>query len=506
MNRRASTVRALVEALPGARLLGSGDSCVGRVVYDSRLVQPGDLFAALRGADFDGHQFVREAEQRGAVALLVESAVPTALPQIQVDDSRAALAAIAAEHFDHPSSHLGVIGITGTDGKTTTSYVVDHILRFAGARTGMVGTVAIRVGEREDLHPSRQTTPESSDVQWYLRQMVDAEVSWAILEATSHGLAMHRLDHVHFDIAAVTNITHEHLDYHGTVENYQRAKATLLERVAAESGVVVANADDAGSRAIEHFAMGAKVIRYSANGFDADLRARGVRSTRSGSTFVLDAGAYGSAKCTLPLIGEFNVANTLCAAGIALAAGVDLDAIAAALATAPPVPGRMARIEAGQPFSVVVDYAHTPDAIEKVLTLLRRLHPSGRVIAVFGSAGERDVEKRPLQGAIAARLADVSVITSEDPRFEDADAIIAQIAAGAEAEGAVAGNSLFCRSDRRDAIQLALDLARPGDCVLLAGKGHEGSIIWGGDKLPWDEAAVARELLRNGRFSEPGDC
>ena len=177
MNRRASTVRALAEALPGARLLGSGDSCVRRVVYDSRLVQPGDLFAALRGADFDGHQFVRDAEQRGAAALLVESPVPTALPQIQVDDSRAALAAIAAEHFDHPSSHLGVIGITGTDGKTTTSYLVDHILRSAGARTGMVGTVAIRVGEREDLHPSRQTTPESSDIQRYLRQMVDAAVT-----------------------------------------------------------------------------------------------------------------------------------------------------------------------------------------------------------------------------------------------------------------------------------------------------------------------------------------
>ncbi len=213
----------------------------------------------------------------------------------------------------------------------------------------------------------------------------------------------------------------------------------------------------------------------------------------------------GSAECTLPLIGEFNVANALCAAGIALAAGVELDAIAAALATAPPVPGRMARVEAGQPFSVVVDYAHTPDAIEKVLTLLRGLHPSGRVIAVFGSAGERDVEKRPLQGAIAARLADISVITSEDPRFEDADAIIAQIAAGAEAAGAVAGKSLFCRTDRRDAIRLALDLASPGDCVLLAGKGHEGSIIWGREKLPWDEAAVARDLLRNGRFGDARD-
>jgi UDP-N-acetylmuramoyl-L-alanyl-D-glutamate--2,6-diaminopimelate ligase len=476
------------------------------VAYDSRLVQPGDLFAALRGADLDGHQFIQDAEQRGAAALLVESPTPTGLPQIQVDDTRAALAGIAAAYYDHPSQRLGVIGITGTDGKTTTSYIVDHILRSAGTRTGMVGTVAIRVADREDLHPSRQTTPESSDVQRYLRQMVDASVTWAILEATSHGLAMHRLDHVHFDIAAVTNVTREHLDYHGTVENYQRAKATLLERVAAASGIAVVNVDDAGSRAIEHFARGATISRYSANGSDADLRAIDVRSTGTSSTFVLDAGSRGSAACTLPLIGAFNVANALCAAGIAFAAGVELDAIVAALATTPAVPGRMARVDAGQPFTVVVDYAHTPDAIEKVLTLLRRLHASGKVIAVFGSAGERDVEKRPLQGAIAARLADVSVITSEDPRFEDADAIIAQIAAGAEAAGAIAEKSLFCRTDRRDAIQLALDMAEPGDCVLLAGKGHEGSIIWGREKLPWDEATVVRDLLRRGRIGMPSGC
>ena len=268
---------------------------------------------------------------------------------------------------------------------------------------------------------------------------------------------MHRLDHVRFDIAAVTNITHEHLDFHGTVENYQRAKATLLERVAAESGcrsrstltMLAREQSSTSPRARRSF--GTAQLGSMPTCAHATFGRR-----EAGSTFVLDAGTYGSAECTLPLIGEFNVANALCAAGIALAAGVDFDAIAAALATAPPVPGRMARVEAGQPFSVVVDYAHTPDAIEKVLTLLRRLHPSGRVIAVFGSAGERDVEKRPLQGAIAARLADVSVITSEDPRFEDADAIIAQIAAGAEAEGAVAGKSLFCRTDRRDAIRLAL--------------------------------------------------
>ena len=502
MTTRASTVCALAAAIPGARLHGSGDITVSGVVYDSRLVQPGDLFAALRGADFDGHEFVRGAEQRGAVALLVESLVPTELPQIVVANSRRALAALTAEHYKHPSQQLGVIGITGTDGKTTTAYLVDHILRSAGAKTGMVGTVAIRIGDREQLHSSRQTTPESSDIQRYLRHMVDASAAWAILEATSHGLAMHRLDHVRFAIAAVTNITREHLDYHGTVENYQRAKATLLERVAADSGVAVVNVDDAGSRAVEHYATGANIIRYSATGGDADLRALEIHSTKAGSEFILDAGTGGRHECTLPLIGAFNVANALCAAGIALAARVTLDAIAGALASAPHVPGRMARIEAGQPFSVVVDYAHTPDAIEKVLTLLRALHPSGRVIAVFGSAGERDVEKRPLQGKIAAQLADISVITSEDPRFEDADAIIAQIAAGAEAAGAVAGKSLFCRTDRREAIQLALDLAHPGDCVLLAGKGHERSIIWGREKLPWDEAAVARELLRTRRLEE----
>jgi UDP-N-acetylmuramoyl-L-alanyl-D-glutamate--2,6-diaminopimelate ligase len=506
MNRPVTTVEALAGTLPGAQILGPPSRFVTGVVYDSRLVQPGDLFAALRGADSDGHFFVSEAEARGAAALLVESPVPTALPQIQVGDSRAALAAVAASYYGHPSMSIGVIGITGTDGKTTTSYLVDHILRTAGASTGMVGTVALRFGHREELHPSRQTTPESSDVQRYLRQMVDQSLAWAILEATSHGLAMHRLDHVRFDIGAVTNITREHLDYHGTVDNYQRAKAILLERVAMNSGVAVVNADDAGSRAIEHFATGATLIRYSATGADADVRALDVRANEACSTFTIETADAGRAPCTLPLIGEFNVANALCATGIALGAGIELDAIVAALRTAPPVPGRMARVDVGQPFSVVVDYAHTPEAIEKVLTLLRRLYPTGRLIAVFGSAGERDVEKRPLQGAISARLADVSVITSEDPRFEDADAIITQIAAGAEAAGAKAGKSLFCRTDRRDAIQLALALANPGDCVLLAGKGHEGSIIWGREKRPWDEAAIARELLLDRQFGETDNC
>ncbi|HEX2281070.1 MAG TPA: UDP-N-acetylmuramyl-tripeptide synthetase, partial [Thermomicrobiales bacterium] len=347
MNCRTSTVRALAKALRGARIVGSAESLVTGVVYDSRRVQPGDLFAALRGADRDGHEFVPDAQARGAVAVLVESLAPTALPQIQVSNSRAALAAIAAEFYGHPSTDIRVIGITGTDGKTTTSYLIDHVLRSVGTRTGMIGTVAIRIGDHENLHPSRQTTPESCDIQKYLRQMVDASLEWATLEATSHGLTMHRLDHVRFDIAAITNITREHLDYHGTIENYRRAKATLLERVAMNSGIAVVNVDDPGSCAIEHFAAGATMLRYSPTGASADLRALDVQASVFGSNFVLEAGDRGRVACQLPLIGEFNVANALCATGIALGAGVQLDAIAAALATAPPVPGRMARVDVG---------------------------------------------------------------------------------------------------------------------------------------------------------------
>lgn len=494
---------ALAAAVPGASLQGDPAALAFAITYDSRRVQPGDLFAALRGAEFDGHEFLEDAVRRGAAALLVEQPVDLPIPQIVVPDSRAALAPLSAAFFGHPSRELGVIGITGTDGKTTTSYLVDHILRSAGATTGMIGTVAIRVGECEDRHASRQTTPESSDVQGYLRRMVDAGAGWAVVESTSHGLAMHRLDAVRFRIGAVTNITHEHLDFHGTIEGYRRAKAILFERVGEEGGAVVVNADDPGAVAIAPFAAGAELIRYSIQDGCADLRAVDVEPDASGTKFRLALRGHGAAEVDLPLIGAFNVSNALCAAGVARAAGIDLLTIASALSTAPAIPGRMARVDMGQPYSVVVDYAHTPDSLQKVLGLLRGLHPAGRLIAVFGSAGERDREKRPLQGAVSARLGDITVVTSEDPRYEDADAIIAQIAAGAEAAGAVPGESLFQVTDRREALRLAFALARPGDCVLLAGKGHEGSIIWGREKRPWDEAGVARELLAEAGYGAP---
>ena len=442
---------------------------------------------------------------RGARAALVERTPEgIALPAIVVPDSRAALAGVAAAVYGHPSAELGVIGVTGTDGKTTTSYLTDAILRAAGHVTGLVGTVAVRVGDRVVEHDTRQTTPESADVQRYLRAMVDAGASWAVLEATSHGLAMHRLDQVRFLIGAVTNITHEHLEFHGSLDAYRRAKATLFERVAAVGGTAVINVDDAGARAMLPFARGARLLFCSAEGRRADLEAHDVTSDARSSRFRLETGEWGSGDVVLPLIGGFNVANALCAAGVALAAGVDLPTVVRGLATTPPVPGRLATIVAGQPFTVVVDYAHTPESLAKVLTLLRNLHPRGRLIAVFGSAGERDVAKRPLQGAVAARLADYAVFTSEDPRYEDPDAIIAAITAGAREAGG-RENETFARvTDRREAIRHALARARPGDCVLLAGKGHEGSIIWGREKVPWDEAAAAGEALAELGFRGSG--
>lgn len=490
-----STAGALAAAVSGSRLVGEPETAARGLAYDSRLVKPGWCFAALVGADLDGHAYAASAVDRGASLLLVERELPLPVAQIIVRDSRASLAELATAFYGDPSRSLTVTGVTGTDGKTTASFITDAILRRAGERTGLIGTVAIRVGDEEDLHSTRQTTPESADIQRYLRIMADRGIRRATLEATSHGLAMHRLDGVSFAIGAVTNITSEHLDYHGTVENYWNAKGILFDRIGAAGGVAVVNLDDEGARAMIPHAAGAQMLTYSSSGGEAAMRAVGTVSDGSGSRFRLETSDWGGVDIRLPLIGGFNVANALCAAGITLAQGLSLDQVAEGLRQAPAVPGRMALIDEGQPFSVVVDYAHTPEAMDKVLTLLRGLFPAGRLICVFGSAGERDREKRPVQGAVSARLADIAVITSEDPRYEDADAIIDDIARGALDAGAVEGRNLFRDTERRDAVVRALAMAEPGDCVLLAGKGHEGSIIWGREKRPWDEATVAREVL-----------
>jgi UDP-N-acetylmuramoyl-L-alanyl-D-glutamate--2,6-diaminopimelate ligase len=498
---RESSLEHLADGLPDARVIG-GNTVVNGIQYDSRLIKPGNLFAALVGADFDGHRFIDSAIERGAAALLVEQEIERDIPQIVAADSRAALAPVSAAFYGHPSRELTVTGITGTDGKTTTSHLLDGILRHAGHNTGIIGTVGIRIGEsREDRLP-HQTTPESNLIQGYLREMVEANVTHAIVEATSHGLAMHRLDGTRFTVAGVTNITHEHLEYHKTIDAYRAAKAILVERVATERGTVVLNVDDEGAMSLAPIANNTDVITFSATGRPAHLRALQVEVNASGSTFDL---AYRgeSHRIELPLIGEFNVANALCATGLALALGLELPTIIEALSVAQGVPGRMLRVDEGQPFTVIVDYAHTPESLTKILTLLRSLNPGGRLIAVSGSAGERDPSKRPLQGAVCQRLADLSIFTSEDPRNEDPDAIIADIAAGASDAGGIDGGNFLRITDRREAIAEAFARARPGDCILLAGKGHEASIIQGYDHVPWNEESVARTLLRQQSGATP---
>jgi UDP-N-acetylmuramoyl-L-alanyl-D-glutamate--2,6-diaminopimelate ligase len=316
-----------------------------------------------------------------------------------------------------------------------------------------------------------------------------------VLEATSHGLDLHRLDETRFVIGAVTNVTHEHLEHHGTVQAYRRAKGILFERVAEAGGTAVVNADDPGAMEMIPFAASARVLRYSAAARPAEIAAERIELRSDGSSFDLTDGTT-RRSVNVPLVGGFNVENSLCAAAVAVSVGLSWDAVVEGLENVEPVPGRLVRLDAGQAFSVIVDYAHTPESLAKVLRLLNGLHPSGRLIVVSGSAGERDVQKRPLQGAVCARLADFSVFTSEDPRFEDPDLIIRQIAEGAVEVGGIPGETFTTITDRREAIRHAISLAGPGDCVLLAGKGHEGSMIWGREKRPWSEADVANEILK----------
>lgn len=493
---RPATIAQLAAVVTTARAIGDVNTPITDITYDSREVHDGSLFAALVGGDFDGHDFVQQAVQAGAAAVLVETEQPVAVPQIIVPGStRSALAPMSAEFYGHPSRELTVIGITGTDGKTTTSAMLEGILRGTGHQVGAIGTVGVRIGNGVTHDMGHQTTPESNHVQRFLRDMVGAGTTHVVIEATSHGLATHRLDGVQFASGGVTNITHEHLEFHKTIENYRRAKAILLERVAENRGVVVINNDDEGARSIRPYANGAFCVTYSLVGGEADLVATHLERVGTGTAFDVVAG-NSFTRVELPMPGEFNVENALCALGLARACGVSLPDASQALARAQPVKGRMQPIDAGQPFDVVVDYAHTPESIRTILTLLRSRTPEGRLIVVTGSAGERDVEKRPLQGAACAEVADVTIVTSEDPRHEDADAIIDQIVNGAVGAGAVRGKTVLAITDRRDAIGKAFDLAGPGDCVLLAGKGHESSIIWGFEHRPWDEVAVAEALLR----------
>ncbi|MGZ8475842.1 MAG: UDP-N-acetylmuramoyl-L-alanyl-D-glutamate--2,6-diaminopimelate ligase [Candidatus Limnocylindria bacterium] len=479
---------ALTDVIAPERVSGMPVGEVRGLAYDSRAVRPGTLFFAVPGVHVDGHDFVPDAVAAGAIGVVVERELPDVpVPQLVVDRARRALADAADAWFGRPSERLTVIGITGTDGKTTTSFLVADALRAAGKRPGLIGTVAIDIGDERRPNDDRNTTPEALELQEMLALMVDAGNGSVVLEATSHGLELERTRNARFDVGVVTTVTSEHLELHGTVERYRAAKARLVE----EAPIAILNADD-GTFAYFRQRARDRVLTYG-TGADADLRATNVLSDAAGSRFELVAPGW-NGEVRLPMPGSYNVSNALAALSVAHALDLDLSAAADALGRTTGVPGRMERVDAGQPFAVVVDYAHTADSLAKVLRTLRPL-TQGRLIAVFGSAGERDPTKRPAMGAVGAELADVTIVTDEDPRLEDGRVINEAIADGARHAGARDGDSLLVIDDRREAIRRAVSMARAGDVLLLAGKGHEGSMFYGAEKRPWDDRAAAREAL-----------
>jgi UDP-N-acetylmuramoyl-L-alanyl-D-glutamate--2,6-diaminopimelate ligase len=498
---------------------------VRSLTHDSRAVRPGALFVAVPGEHADGHSFVEAAAAAGAVAAIVERPVVAPIPQLVVDRSRRALATAAGWWYGDPSAELGVIGITGTDGKTTTSFLATAALEAAGIPTGMLGTAALEIGDLREPNPEHATTPEAPRLQAILRAMVTAGDRAAVVETTSHGLALERVAGVRYDVAILTNVTHEHLELHGSWEAYRDAKRSLFERLAAgpenpvkaspgwpRTGIVNANDPSADVFAEATHRAGARLLTYSANPSrqPGDVSATNIVLDRWGEGLRLWYTApSGEGSLRSPLNGGFNILNLL--AVIALGEAIDLDptAVRSGLESVKAVPGRMERVDAGQPFQVVVDYAHTPASLGGVLRELswfaKHQPRPGELIAVFGSAGERDTQKRPDMGRIAAERCRLVVLTDEDPRGEDREAILAEIAVGAIAAGKRRGRDLLLIPDRRAAIREALRQARPGDFVLLAGKGHEATILYADRAEPWDERAEALAALAELGFDSAAD-
>ncbi len=438
------------------------------LAYDTRSVAPGALFFCVPGARADGHDFAADAVARGAVGLVVERRLDLDVPQLVVPDARVAMAEAADEFFGRPSEKLVVAGVTGTNGKTTTTFLLYSVLEAAGMRPGLLGTVECRIGG--EVRTAVRTTPEAIDIQRALREMLDAGDRSCVMEATSHGSELRRLDRIRFDALVFTNLTQDHLDFHGTMERYFEAKRRLF--LEGRPPAAINSADEWGRRLLRDrpdaltygFAPDAQIGPDALDGVDLKLR------------------------------GRFNVENALGALAAARLLGVDEEAMVRGLEAVPGVPGRFESVDEGQPFEVVVDYSHTPDSLANVLRAARNL-TEGRVVCVFGCGGDRDRGKRPVMGGIASRLADVPIVTSDNPRSEEPEAIIEEIVAGMEPGAEI-------DPDRRSAIARAIELAEPGDVVVIAGKGHEqGQEFKDGRKVPFDDREVAREALRRLRVA-----
>nr|WP_277998830.1 UDP-N-acetylmuramoyl-L-alanyl-D-glutamate--2,6-diaminopimelate ligase [Moorella sulfitireducens] len=460
--------------------------------YDSRQVKPGFLFVAIKGFKTNGHLYIKDALNRGAVAVVLEEEVslPAGVAWVRVGDSRRALGILAARFYGYPSRRLRLIGVTGTNGKTTTTHLIQAALEGAGRPTGLLGTIANRLGHQ--VLPATHTTPESLDLQALLHQLVNLGAMEVVMEVSSHALALHRVEGAEFDAAVFTNLTQDHLDFHRDMEDYFQAKARLF--AALDQGVkrgpkyAVINGDDPYSTPLRTLTP-VTVITYGC-GPECQVRARDINLTANGATCrVIWPG--GEAGLNLQLTGRFNIYNALAAFTVAWQEGVDPATIVKTLGEVRGVPGRLEQVRQGQPFTVVVDYAHTPDGLENVLRAARQV-TRGHLIVVFGCGGNRDRGKRPLMGNVAARLSDYCIITSDNPRDEDPEAIIAEILPGVKE---VPGARYQVVADRRRAIAAALARAGRGDMVVIAGKGHETYQIVRGQILPFDDRQVAREEL-----------
>lgn len=476
------------------------------ISIDSRVVKPGDLFVAMQGGSVDGHTFIPMAIENGAVAVVGQRDVEDLpVPYIQVEDPRQSLTYLAAAFYDWPGRKLTVIGVTGTDGKTTTCNLIYHILVKSGLKAGVITTVNAVIGDEVLDTGFHVTTPDAHDVQRYLAKMVDAGLSHVVLETTSHGWSQHRVDACEFDIGVVTNITHEHFDEHGSYENYRAAKARLfssLEKTTTKPQgnprLAILNKDDRSFDFLDKIVKVNKVTYALDN--DADVQAADIQYSPEGMKFKVRFRDL-SVDINVSLVGEYNVLNCLAAfCATALGLGIESIIVADGIASLPGIPGRMEVIDMGQEFTAIVDFAHTPNALKVTLEtaqemITNRRNPEEKVIAVFGSAGLRDKEKRRMMAEISADLADLTVLTAEDPRTESLDGILDEMAAGAKSRGGREGETFWRIADRGEAIRFALRLARPGDIVLACGKGHEQSMCFGAVEHSWDDRIAMRAAL-----------
>jgi UDP-N-acetylmuramoyl-L-alanyl-D-glutamate--2,6-diaminopimelate ligase len=478
---------------------GAKNLKIDGIACDSRKVAPGSLFFALQGANEDGNRYVRDAVERGAIAIASEASAPVDLPAnvawIQVTESRKSLAAAAANFFGRPAEVLQLIAVTGTNGKTTTTSLIDSVLRASGAQTGLFGTIAYRTPLGEYVAPN--TTPESLDLQGFFAEIRDAGGKYAVLEASSHALVMDRLWGCRFQSAVFTNLTRDHLDFHKNFDDYFAAKRRLFEGTGAGAPeTAILNADDPYSKRL--VGLAAKTFTYGLEN-SADIAAKKFQLAFTGLTFTAQT-PNGRLQIVSPLVGRINVYNILAAIGAAQSAGMANEIIEAGIRALKNVPGRFQRVDMGQPFLVIVDFAHTDDALENLVKTARELNPKGRVITLFGCGGGKDRTKRPIMGEVSGRLSDLTILTNDNPRQEDPLKIISDIVVGMQRSS----GKYLIEPDREKAIGLAFDEARAGDIVLLAGKGHEDYQVLADKTLPWDDCRIARQALRQRGFDAPG--